>query len=85
MLLLLLKNWRLVAYAAAAAAVLGWLAYEDHRVFTEGQNSALQKVEQANAKSQRTADRAAKSVDDCYAGGGDWDRSLGVCHHTAGK
>ena len=79
MLPLLLKNWRLVAYAAAAAAVLGWLAYEDHRIFTAGQTAALQKVEQANERVRQTADRAAKSVDDCYAHGGGWDRDRGVC------
>ena len=82
---LVLKNWRYFALGAAALAAVAWFEVEQHKSYVAGQQAAVQKVEQANVKAQQMADRAAKSVDACYADGGDWDRTRGVCHHAAGK
>lgn len=74
-----LKNWKLFAVAAAAAAVFVWFEVQQHNAFTQGQQTAVEKVERANEHAQVAADRAAKTVDDCYAAGRDWDRARGVC------
>ena len=76
---LVLKNWRLFAYAAAVVAVLGWLAYEHHEIFTSGEQAAIRRVEQANENARSKADQAAKTVDACFASDGDWDRAHGLC------
>lgn len=78
---LLISNWRLVFIGAAVGAGLGWLAYEHHKIYAEGEAAAIQKVEKDNAASEGTADKAQAEVQACYARGArfSWDRTRSVC------
>jgi len=80
---LALANWRILAIGAACAAVVAGGLYYRHELIVQGENEALQKVEDANAQSQATAAKAAKTVDDCFNAGGTWDRDAGVCNPAA--
>lgn len=77
----LISNWRLVVTGVALGAGLAWLAVEHHKVYDAGEAAAIQKVEKNDANNLSAADAAQKLVDDCYAGGGTWNRSNGVCFH----
>ena len=80
---LLLSNWKPILIAGAVAAGLGWLAWERHELIVQGEQQALEKVKEANDADAAEAAGAAKTVDDCYAVGGTWDRDLGVCKHES--
>ena len=80
-----LKNWRLLACAGAAIAIIGWGAYERHEFLVEGADKALQKVEQANESERNRADAAADEVALCSRSGGTWDRDRGLCDRPAGR
>ena len=77
------NNWRLVLTGAGVAAALVWLGVEHHKVYVEGETAAIQKVEKRNAQELSTADAAQKLVDDCYAAGGTWNRSDGLCYRPS--
>ena len=75
----LLSNWRLVALAAGVVALLGWAGCERLKLIHEGEQRAVQKIEEANHEAEQKADIGAKSTDECFARGGNWDRASGRC------
>mgnify|MGYP001766513851 CR=1 FL=1 len=68
----------------AAAAVVVMLII-GHRLRSDGLEAGRaaerQEIEEANDVAKGKADRAGAGVDRCYADGGAWDRSRGVCHY----
>jgi hypothetical protein len=76
---LILSNWRPLAYAGLAAAALAFGAYEYHHIYSEGESAAIQNVEKANDQERAKAQQGDDAVRACYAHGGDWDRTTGVC------
>ena len=83
LLALALANWRLVGIGLAVAALLGWLAYERAHYISIGEQRATQKIEEANDAAKRKADAGSDLVEGCFATGGVWSRSRGVCEHPA--
>jgi hypothetical protein len=81
----IIKNWRYFALGAAALAAVAWFEVKQHEAYTSGQQAAVQKVEQANDQARLRAASGAKSVDDCFARDGDWDRDRGVCNASAAR
>ncbi len=80
-----LKNWRVFLALTILAALAGALGYERIEGRHEGEAAVTQKIENANAEEMRRAQAAAKTVDDCVAAGGDWNRDRGVCDPAAGQ
>ena len=78
-----LGNWRPIAIGVGVAAILAGLAYEDHRIFSAGQQSAIQSVEKANDQARAQAQSGDDAVRLCYGHGGAWDRDTGVCIGSA--
>lgn len=70
------------AWVAVAAVVLVLIV--GHRLISDGveagRAAATREIEEANDVAKGKADRAGADVDNCYADGGTWDRSRGVCH-----
>ena len=83
LILFIVKNWRASLIAVAIAALVAGALYERHYLIGEGATEALQKVKDANHVEENRAAAAAKTVDDCAALGGDWDRAVGVCKPAA--
>ena len=73
------QNWKLFAVAAALAGAFAWFEVQQHNAFTQGQQAATQRVEQANDASQKRAVQGQTDVDGCYRAGGAWDRDHGLC------
>lgn len=73
--------WQVWVVGAAVAVVLmvGYRLRSDG--VEAGRAAERQEIEEANDVAKGKADRAGADVDNCYAGGGTWDRSRGVCHH----
>lgn len=65
----------------AIAVVVAFLAYRASLV-RQGHDEAIAAIKQANDKAQGDANKGVTDVETCYAGGGDWDRSRGVCAST---
>lgn len=61
------------------------LFYYRHEWISEGYAKALADIKSANDEANSYANAGQKSVDACYAAGGDWDRDLRVCDHPANK
>ena len=80
---MLVKHWRAVAIIGCCLALIGIGAYERVKGYEQGKTSAITKIEKANDEEMRRATSAAKTVDDCYSAGGDWDRQLGLCKPAA--
>ena len=80
---LLIKHWRAAAIVGGVLALLGFGAHERLKGYQQGKTSAITKIEKANDEEMRRATSAAKTVDDCYSAGGDWDRELGLCKPPA--
>ena len=80
----LISNWRMVGVVVIGAGILAAGLTYRHALIVEGEQKALQKVEDANAQSNAAAAKAAKTVDDCFNAGGTWDRDSGVCSPAAG-
>jgi hypothetical protein len=74
-----LTYWRTLLLVAFFAAVAAAGLHYRHQLIVEGEQKALQQVEDANAKASTEAQSAAKNVDDCFVAGGTWDRSRGEC------
>ena len=82
---ILLGNWKMIFYGGVIAAVIGFGLYEYHHIYAAGEAAATQEINNANAKSEKNADQGSSDVDACYAGGGIWDRTDGVCERPAGQ
>lgn len=81
--LLGLVPWRVWLYAGLVAAALGVVVYYHHTWYNQGYDAEKQQITDANKKAQDNADQAQKKVDDCYDLDGSWDRTVGVCIHSA--
>jgi hypothetical protein len=70
-------------WAAVAAVVIVLVVGQRLRSdgVADGRAAATREIEEANDAAKGMADRAGADVDNCYAGGGTWDRARGVCHH----
>ena len=62
---------------------LGWLAWERHELIIQGEAKAIEDVRKARCRRTLRAVTAAKTVDACYAAGGNWDRDNGLCNDPA--
>lgn len=80
-----LKNWRALAVAVGVIALIAFGSYERLKGYSAGKTAAVEKIEKANELENARATSAAKTVDDCFAAGGDWDRAAGVCKPAAGQ
>lgn len=67
---------RTAIFAVAVVAAVAWISYS---VYTAGQRDAIGNVKRQDEKAVSNADEARRNVDDCYAGGGMWDRYTGKC------
>ena len=76
---LVVKNWKAALVAAAIALTLWTGAFLYEKGVHKGEAAVTQKITKANAEEMRRAQAAAKTVDDCAAAGGDWDRDVGLC------
>ena len=73
---------RTIEYGAAIVVLLGLIgfgAYERHKLVVEGEQIAIEKVEKANAAAQAKAKEGQNDVASCHDLGGAWDRTSGVC------
>ncbi len=73
------KNWRAILVIGGVLAVLAFGAQERLKGYSQGKAAATQQIEKANDQEMRRAASAAKTVEDCAAAGGDWDRGRGMC------
>ena len=71
-----LTAW-LVAGVLVAAGLYHWRAI--NAAYDAGKGDATQTIIEANQKARDKADAAIKTVDDCFAAGGAWDRARVVC------
>ena len=85
LLALIPSSWRLIGAGVAVAALFGWLAYERAHLISIGEQKAAQKIEEANDAAKRKADAGSDLVEGCFATGGVWDRSRGVCGPGPGQ
>jgi hypothetical protein len=73
---------RTIEYGSALVVLLGLVgfgAYERHKLIVEGEQIAIEKVEKANAAAQAKAKEGQNDVASCYDLGGAWDRTSGMC------
>jgi len=75
----LLSNWKLVGVVAGSVLLASWLGCERMKLIHEGAQQERQKIEEANHAAEQKADTGARTVDECYAAGGSWNRHRGVC------
>ena len=73
------KNWRAILIIGGILAIVAFGAHERLKGYSQGKTAATQQIEKANDLEMRRATSAAKTVEDCAATGGDWDRGNGVC------
>lgn len=66
-------------YIVAALALLVIVAGIYYKGKSAGEKDALTGVQKQNDKAIKEADKAARTVDDCYQSGGVWDRATGNC------
>ena len=71
--------WRLWVIVIIALAIIIGLAVFHHKAYDAGKDAANNIINLANQKANDNANKGQKSVDDCYASGGNWDRDNGVC------
>ena len=74
--------WQVWAIVLFLLILAGAFLYERHAGYKEGAAQVEQTIEDANHASENKADQGAKTVDDCYARGGTWDRINGLCVPT---
>jgi hypothetical protein len=67
----------LVLAGLAAGGVYHWRATS--AAYEAGVAAATRTIIEANQKARDQADAAIKTVDDCFAAGGAWNRARGVC------
>jgi len=80
-----LKYWRVCLVALVVLAVAAGLTYERVTGYEQGKDAAVQTIDKANDEEMQRAQAAAKTVDDCVAAGGVWNRDVGVCNHATGQ
>ena len=78
-----LAHWRFALVILVIVATVIFGGYERVKGYRAGSTAAVEKIEKANTEEMRRAHAAAKTVDDCDAAGGAWDRDLGVCDNSA--
>lgn len=70
---------KLIIWSVIAAAAVGFLAYEHHKIYTQGYTTAIADVRAANAKADKLATKGQAQVESCFTSGGTWDRDNGTC------
>lgn len=74
-----LSNWRVFLVGATAIFIGAWALHERSALIHQGATQAIEQVEKRNDAEMAKANSASTTVDGCYATGGTWDRTRGVC------
>lgn len=72
----------LVAGVLTAGGLYHWRAV--NAAHEAGKQAAINTITEANQKAKDKADEAIQDVDSCFAAGGAWSRSRGVCLRPGG-
>lgn len=73
--------WQVWAVLAAVLAFFIWGRLQHHNGVNEGKTEVEQELKDETLKLEDRANAASNRVARCYASGGSWDTSHGVCNH----
>lgn len=73
---IILRHWIVLAVVGVG---LTYHKVQIYRAYNEGRAAALASVKKVEDHARKQAIEGARSVDDCYAADGVWDRSAGSC------
>jgi hypothetical protein len=70
------QAWAAIIVIVAIAIGALWLRHDAYR---DGISAEQARIARPNAEAREKADRGSLDVDQCYAGGGEWNREIGRC------
>lgn len=71
--------WRYIVVAGIVSMIIAALGVGVGLLRKSGADEERQTIERANDDASRKADQRTNTLQECVAGGGDWDRTNGVC------
>jgi hypothetical protein len=70
---------RIGMYIIGTLLVLAALAYVYHRIYSSGEQGAIDSIKEKEGAIVEESETARRTVDDCYAAGRMWSRETGTC------
>ena len=70
---------RLGMYIIGTLVVLAALAYVYHRIYSAGEQGAIDKIKEKEGHVVESSEDGRRTVDDCFASGRVWRRETGTC------